>query len=128
MHKKGLTLLEILISALILAIVMVGLANIFVAGRRFVVQPRSKIQAAELGRQFLAPLQMFVRQDTWDQVGNNLTIPSGQNSTSFSGGNMTLNNILYNATYNVSRVFNPAGSDTGLRRVNVRISWNETTP
>lgn len=127
-NKKGLTLLEILISALILAIVMVGLANIFVAGKRFIVLPRSRIQAAELGRLFLAPLQMQVRQDTWNNSANLLYIPAGSNSTTFSGANISLNNVNYTSLYNVSRIFYGNGTDSGLRRVNVRVLWNETAP
>ena len=67
MNKKGLSLVEILVSLVIMGLVMVGLVNIFISGKRWTLHSRSRITAGELGRYFLDPLQMDVRQDTWDQ-------------------------------------------------------------
>jgi len=110
MNKKGFTLLEILVSALILALVMTGMANIFLASRRYLMRTRSKIQAAELGRLFLAPLQMDVRQDQWGS--NCLSAGTG------CPGAQTINNIPYTPTYEISNV-----AGTTLRKVKVTINW-----
>lgn len=113
-EKKGFTLLEILVAAIILALVMTGIANIFLASKKYVIHGRSRIQGAELGRAFLAPLQMGVRQDQWGNncVSANVGCPSVQ----------TIDSIKYTPTYEVSQV-----PGTEMRKVKVQIKWNEPT-
>lgn len=116
MRKKGFTLIEIIVSTVILALVIAGLTNIFVVGKRRIVFARSKMQTAELGRLFLDPLQNQVRQDEWASncLGSNTGCPTSPQN--ISGMN-------YAPTYNISNV-----SGTNLRRVTVIINWNETAP
>lgn len=116
----GFTLLEILISALILALVMTGLANVFLAARRHLMHTRSKIQATELGRLFLAPLQMEVRKDLWS--GNCLGSSSGCPST--PANNISIDGITYKPSTTVNQ--NYAG--TTLSKVKFTINWDESTP
>ncbi len=116
MQKKGLTLLEIIISTAIFALVILGLSNIFVASKRYILHSRARMAGAELGKYFLDPLQMNVRQDTWDQAGNNLSV--GTYSAS-----QLVNNINYNSTYLVSNV-----TGTTIRRAVLNLTWNETSP
>ncbi len=114
-YLTGFTLLEILVAVLIMAQVMTGLAYVFLAGRRHLAHTRSKIQAAELGRLFLAPLQMDVRQDQW---GSNC-LSSGTGCP----GPETIDNISYAPTY--ARTLNyPI---TNLNKVKLTITWNEPT-
>jgi Tfp pilus assembly protein PilV len=131
MGEKGLSLIEILVSCIILALILTGLVNIFIAGKRYILHSRSRMTTVELGRFFLDPLQMHVRQgesvpgtaqDGWDQVNNLLQIPATQESWSWVGTQENLDNI-YTPTYTVSRV-----KDTGLRRVRVSINWTERAP
>jgi Tfp pilus assembly protein PilV len=76
-NKKALTLFEILVSVIILALVITGLANVFVAGKRYIRHSRMRMGGGEIGKQFLDPLQSYVRQDTWgtNPLGSN-TIPN----------------------------------------------------
>ena len=137
MHKKGFTLIEIIVATLILALVTTGLAYVFVAGKRHMLHIRSKIQAAELGRLFLASLQMNVRQDTWNQSPvdpppNNLLTVGNYKSTNnpfpdYSGYTVvswlaepSLDAITYYPVYEIIGVPN-----TLLRRVKLTICWNE---
>lgn len=118
MHKKGLTLIEILVSAIILALVLTGLVNIFVAGKRYILHTRSRMTAAELGRFFLDPLQMQVNQAEWSGAGNCLsagTCPD-QVWTSPDGA-------VWTATYQWSIV-----PGTTLRKVIANITWSEAPP
>lgn len=117
--KKGLTLLEIIISVLILSLLMLGLANIFISGKRYLLHARARMAGGELGRHFIDPLQMDVRQDTWDSPGNNLTVIQPP----FIVQTQTLNSITYNSTYNITNI-----TGTDLRRVVVNINWNEPAP
>ena len=127
MNKKGFTLLEILVATLILALVTTGLAYVFLAGKRHILHTRSKIQAAELGRLFLAPLQMDVRQDTWNQAANALsaTPPGGRDCASQPGcpaaPERTLDGITYDARYTINRD-NPIPN---VNKVKVDITWTE---
>ena len=64
--NSGLSLVEVLISMLILATVVGGLANLFLSVKELTLHVHSRMVAGKLGRYFLDPLQMYVRQDTWD--------------------------------------------------------------
>ena len=118
MNKKGLSLLEILIAALILTLVITGLVSIFVSGKRLVLHSRARISAGELGKFFLDPLENRVRQDEWgfNCLSNNAACNPQQE---------TVGPITYNAVYNTSDVL---GTNPPLRRVTVNIGWNETPP
>jgi Tfp pilus assembly protein PilV len=43
MNKKALTLFEIIVSVVILALAVTGLANVFVAGKRYIQHSRSRM-------------------------------------------------------------------------------------
>jgi len=138
MNKKGLTLIEILVSLVILLLVVASLASVFVAGKMQIAHTRSRLTGTELGKYFLDPFQMYVRQDSWDdQINNKLYTPSTPSPYSNSwtdaigltiadsiGGRMTFAPIIYT----VSRVLDASNSDTGLRRVVVTINWTESPP
>lgn len=125
MNKKGFTLLEILISALILALVTTGLAYVFLAGRRHLMHTRSKIQTAELGRLFLAPLQTQVKQSDWNS--NDYNSPNLLQKGTRTGSPETLNGIDYTPTYEISVPpgFSP---DSPMRKAKVTITWYELAP
>ena len=67
-QKTGFTLMEILVSAMILVTIVYGLINIFLASKGRSMHSRSVITSAELGRYFLEPLQLQVRQDWWNEL------------------------------------------------------------
>lgn len=117
MREKGFTLLEILVSAMIMALVMVGLANIFLMSKRHLQYSRSKIQTAELGKLFLEPLQMDVRQDEW--ASNCLGSGTGCPSTPAD------NKLIDNITYRPRVVVNQNVFGTTLYKVTLTINWDE---
>ena len=116
----GFTLMEILVSVLILALVTTGLASIFVASKRHILHARSRMQVAELGRLFLAPLQMQVKQNEWASncLGNNIGCPSTPTD------NIPLDGITYRPSTQVTQNF----AGTTLSKVKFTISWDEITP
>lgn len=119
MERKALTLIELLVSVLILALMAAGMGSLFFSGKKWVLHSRASMAGGELGKYFLDPLQMEVNQSTWDTscVGANICPPASVNPT------QTLDNINYNATYNSSPV-----TGTTLRRVRVTINWTERAP
>jgi len=141
MHKQGLTLLEILVAVIILALVTTGLANIFVTGKRYILHSRAMMTGGELGKLFLNPLQMQVRQvptndttqDGWDQANNGLTVGTTyfnsvtgdtQNPICPSAANRTANDIEYAARFNV--IVHPQSAN--IRKVIANITWDEIRP
>ncbi len=117
MKKKGLSLLEILTSVIILSLVTLGLTSLFITAKRHILHARFRMTGGELGKLFLDPLQMQVRQDQW---GNNCL---SSNPTVGCPGPETVDNIPYTPGYNISDV-----PGTTLRKVKLDITWNEITP
>lgn len=121
-------MLEVIVSSVLLAIMFAGLANIYVAGKRYVLHTRSRMSGGELGRLFLDPLQNDVRAVTWDASGNNLNVgtrhcggsstPQASNCPSSAGS--VLPGADFNATYVVDSV-----NSTDLRRVKLDVKWVE---
>lgn len=110
--------MEVLISSIIFALVLVGMTNLFIAGRRYILHARARMTAGELGKYFLDPLQMQVRQDQW-----------GSNCLSTGSGCATpptfnINKIDYDAKYEVS----PGPGATDVRKVKTTITWQEIAP
>lgn len=108
--------MEVLVSAFIMAVIMAGLANIFLAGKRHIVHSRTRTSGSELGRYFLDPLQMQVRQDRW---GNNC-LSTGNCPDQTLGITQGLDRD-YTAHYTVINN-SPANN---LNKVEVEISWSE---
>lgn len=148
MPKKALTLIEILISMLILSLVAGGFASLYVSTKQQTLHVHSRMAAAELGRYFLDRLQMDVREDTWNTtpVGNppptgNLLSPVNDPNSNYISSNLpaadfpsysgytllswleepNLNNIDYYPVFEVS-------DQGGVRRVVLHICWIEPAP
>jgi Tfp pilus assembly protein PilW len=119
-NSSGLSLVEILVSIVILSLVLFGFVNLFISGKRFIIHSRLRMTGGELGRYFLDPLQAHVRQDTWNQSGNPLTP-----SPAYNGSPMAIDNVNYTPNFTVISV--PVGSSE-VRKVKVNIIWNESSP
>lgn len=119
--NKALSLVEIIVAMVILGLTMLGLANIFVAGKRYMLHSRSRVSMTELQKSYLDPLQMQVRYDNWNTLclGNSSTCPATSSFT-VGGGFQSNSNVTYNIT--------DVGLGTSLRRAQIIIRWNETTP
>lgn len=125
LSKKGLTLMEILASAVMLILVTTGLASIFVAGHRHIAHSRSEMTAGEVAKYFLEPLQRQVRQDEWGSncLSQNGTNPSGCDTTPWTDPS---SNVTYTPTYTNSALLVDAQNPLGrLRKVRLTITWNE---
>jgi len=117
MHNcRGFTLVEIVVASVVLSLVVVGMLSIFVAGSKHLIHTRERMTSAELGKFFLDPMQMSVRQDQWT-VTNALLIAGPINLPSTP---QMINNRQFSGTYRTDPV---AGTD--LRRVTATITWNE---
>ena len=120
MRKKiGLSLVEVLVASTVFSLVMLGLFSVFASGNKQIVHIRERMTSAQLGKFFLDPLQVYVRQDTWDQVGNELKETLGiPRAGGFSP--QIVNNRSFSETHAVYAV-----PSTNLRRVITTITWIE---
>ena len=116
-HSSGISMLEIIISMMILALVLVGLVNVFVVSRGYMAHGRFRTSASQLATVFLDPLQNEVRQNDWDNnATNNLSV---RNVTRPS---VTIDGVAYTPTYEITN----ESAGTALRRVRINVTWNET--
>ena len=104
--KKGLTLVEVLISAVILGIVFISLLGVFVVGRFGSAKAKHHIEAMNHAR---AAMEQYIKDGTTITY----TITTGDIS-SLNG------NCVIGKTENY-------GDDDGLTRVVVTISWTPPT-
>ena len=119
MNKKGLSLLEIIVATIILALIMTGLTGVFIGGKRWVLHFRSRMTAGELARKFLDFLPMQVRQDQWaaNELGTGVIV----NQTRGTADGLDRD---YNATYTVT----PDSPVVNLTKVKAEIKWTEPAP
>lgn len=134
--------MEIIVATVLFSLVIVGLLSVFITGNKQVIHARERMVSSELSKLFVDPMQAHVRQDAWDLATNALYIPALP-VTSFTsycdsvGGHTQnpicpataaerkINNRDFSAQYNVSRVLDSSGADTGMRRVTTTITWRE---
>ncbi|MBU1998304.1 MAG: prepilin-type N-terminal cleavage/methylation domain-containing protein [Candidatus Omnitrophota bacterium] len=124
-QKKGFTLLEIIVSLIIIFFVVAGMAGIFVSSSNYTYHYKCRGTAVSLAKYCLDILSKDVRQDKWNPAtaadGNCLT--SGFNCPTVFTTNPTMPIGLdenYTATYAIS---NLAG--TNLKKAVVVINWTE---
>lgn len=112
-------MLEVLIAAVILALIIAAIGSTFVIGKKHVMHSIARMTAGELARYHLDNLSTQVREDQWDSncLGNNI----GCTSNSY----ITFDNLIhYNETFTITN------SSVGeyLRKTSVNITWYEITP
>lgn len=112
--------MEIVVSLVIFALVIVGLLTVFISGNRHIIHARERMTSSELARFFLDPFGNSVRQDTWGSNALNLAaIPIALPS-------QIINSRTFSATYTVAdSLSDPALIGTDLRRVITTITWTE---
>jgi uncharacterized protein (TIGR02598 family) len=126
--NSAFTLMEIVVAATILALVMVGLVSVFFAGKRWLAHSRFKMTGAELGKYFLDPFSVNIRQDQWNAGSSDYIAANPLYVHDVSGTAVNLNSKLYTPTYNVGAA--PAPTSGGaisnqFRKVKVEVKWPE---
>ncbi|MFH1504268.1 MAG: type II secretion system protein [Candidatus Omnitrophota bacterium] len=116
--KKTVSLVEVIVSALILSIVFAGLLTSFVCARTYVKRANKRLVAVNLIRGQLNRLNQEVRQDTWDDSVNGQLCDA---ASPYNLPNYVIDGITYpggNNNYTVNPV---VGRD--CRQVNVEIFY-----
>ena len=104
--------MEIIVSTIILSVVLVGLASVFMTGKRYLLHARSRMTTGELGKRFLDPLQMEVDALTWSTY----VCDSG----ACIWTSITIDNILYTVNYTWANLAVGTGN---LSKVTATIRW-----
>jgi prepilin-type N-terminal cleavage/methylation domain-containing protein len=120
---RAFTLMECLVSMVLISLVLVGLGSVFLGGKKWMGHRRYQVTAAQIAKVFLDPLQMDVRQDNWGTATNCLS-SIGENCSSY-GSHAPIDGITYSAGYVIS---SPPVDGGNLRRVQLTVSWNEPSP
>ena len=110
-NRRGFSLLEIIMATVLLSLIITGLASVFISGKKLILHTQFRMTGGELGKYFLDPLQLQVRQDQWGT--------SGFSTGSLPGQSVVMADRPYTATYTVNRN-DPLANIT---RVKVTISW-----
>lgn len=129
--KRALSLFEVIIATVILALVISGLANLFISVKRFNLNSQLRMSGGELEKYQLSRFSAEVRQDEWDagakdyQAGNLLR----KTASVVTEADFTLSTNperKYTPTYAVSKPPDRAlPADTPLRKVKFTLTWTE---
>jgi prepilin-type N-terminal cleavage/methylation domain-containing protein len=122
-RNRGLTLVEVIISALILAIVAGGMLHIFSIGKGMISVTGRRVQATDFASQTLEELKNEVNAEDWandtGRLGSGIDIPDPLGSgelASFGGDrNYTVQNIDADG----------AGESVDYKSVTVTVDWTE---
>lgn len=119
LDRRGFTLLEITIAALLFATAAAGVLSAFVNASRALTPGNNTAHYLAAERQEM--LREAVRQDWWPAGGNPLT-PGGP----YADGVITLNGTAYTRSWTVVAInADGAGAADDYRRATVRVEWNE---
>lgn len=124
MKKNGFTMLEIFVATAMMGLVMIGLANIFLACKRLILHSREKMSAAVLAAYYLDPLYMNVDQSQWSGADYSPSNPlhiiprtAGSSVSLPSGG-------AFDSNFTVTAV--PPAGVAQMRKVVLDITWSES--
>jgi len=117
MNKKAFSLVEIIVSLIILSLTFSILLVVPIASRRYIQRANRRLAAANLAREFLNNLYPEVRIDTWNT--GNLKIHNGTNNKSIIE---IYNNLSVTSSYNLEyNVEQPPNRE--YRQVTVNVSY-----
>ena len=119
--QKGFTLLEVLVSTIILSLIVGALASLYFGAKRWVLHSRMRMQATEVSTSYLDPLQRNVRQDQWNPASNCLSTNGAAGCNAVVD---TMEGVQYTPAYTIGAP--PFGGNT--KKVRFTITWNEPIP
>ncbi len=122
--------MEVIVSTIIIALTVTGMANLFMGGKRWVLHSRTRMVGGEVGRIFLDPLQMDVNQGDWNDstsdynAPNRLRLRTETTPTDYA----TINGRPYQSQFSVENVPGdptrvPGVHGGQMRKVTVDITW-----
>lgn len=123
MNKHGLSLMEVVISALILAVTVGGVLYIFSTEKGVVARTGRQVQAMDFGRQTLEELKNAVGADTWPDQGFLGTVGAAITDPLDAGA--FKEKFLGTRSYEVEDVDVDFDGTTDYKKVSVTVTWEE---
>lgn len=119
--REGFTLLEAMVSLLVLFAMMAGLLPVFMSWRLTTINNTIKTGAIAISQEILDELRQDKNISTWDQSNTALTVkPSGESIEAINYGGKT-----YNASLTYCAISDYC--DTNTRHVTLAVSHNNET-
>lgn len=117
--KKALSLFEILISMILFSIALVGLVNVFIISKQYILHNRMRMTASQVAKFFLSGTNQLVVSYSNASNTNNCLYNNGICTVE----PLNVNGVAFNASYNTTAV---TGVPSELRKVIITVNWNET--
>ena len=124
-YNSGFTLVEIVVSLMIILAAVSGIFAGFVATQKYVSRSKRRSAVVNYVRQQLDTLKTSIRKDTWDDTANRLYAPPGGSVTYTAMSSLSnLKNTSGDAlVYTVSAASDTAA--TAYRTVSITAKWVE---
>ena len=119
MNRKGVTLVEIIIATLVLALMATGFFSVFLSGRAFVQRSKRRVLAVEIARQEVEKMRHLVKADTW-YLGN-ATDPLNPTGIWTAWNTTPTGNSVTFPGYSVRYRIDPGPGSAGYRKVSVQV-------
>jgi prepilin-type N-terminal cleavage/methylation domain-containing protein len=137
--RAGFSLIEVIVSVILIALTLLGLSNLFLASKAHIQYSRARMTGGELGRVFLDPLQMQVRQDNWNDATVNALSPTVAGAFRYCDSNASTaeqpsgcptqnERILGGVEYSVRYEITNHTSSPNIRKVITTITWPKVQP
>jgi len=123
MRTRGFTLVEVMVAAIILALLAAGLFSVFASARNLVSRSKRRLVATEIAKAEIEKNKQHIRADRWDNVSYPAVYPANGVWRSCASAAYTYQGI----TYNVDCRVDPGPTADSYRKVTVRVRWNEPT-
>lgn len=128
---KGFTLVEVIVSAVIVALTAAGILSSFIAAQNYVSRSRGRTGTSNSVRQQIETLKVEVNQTAWgnlatcDPATNGLALTAACSGGWTNWGNVT--GTFGQAPYFGKRRYRVTelGASGGARRTEVQINWTE---
>lgn len=115
-RQFGFTLVEVMVSLVLLALLASGVFSVLASGRYLVARTKGRFIAHEIARAEIERMRGFIDASTWDSSGGPLMA-----NGSWSDWDATTH-APYRWRFRVDSV--PGGAE--YRKVTVQVGWNET--
>lgn len=140
-ERAGFTLVEIVVSVVIIALTAAGIFTSFIAAQNYVSRSKGKVSTSNAERQQIEALKAEARQEAWDSIANTyntadcdpdqngLALTASLNCTNSSAGWTGWKNVtgtFGQAPYNGKRRYRVTElTPGGSRQAEVQLNWTE---
>lgn len=121
MNKSGFTLVEVMVAAVVLALLATGLFSVFASSRNLVSRSKRRLVAVEIARTEIETHKQHIREDRWNNPAYPAVFPADGNWRACASAAYVYSGIAYNVDCRVD----PGPTADSYRKVTVRVRWNE---